>query len=154
MKTVRHYNEFGYGPLEFVDPEHAFRSQHRQPVKGVVPEVAVASQSQERFQQWPDLVLGELLQERLLQRLHKVTESDRILLIVRMVPMRRLVERKARGITIGQEPRCIVLIERVHCDSSLFRNTPHLDACSTALLPNALPISCGHRRRPAASAAC
>ncbi len=50
MKAIGHNNQFGNRPLESVNPENAFRAQHRQPFIGVVPEFAVVSQCQKWFQ--------------------------------------------------------------------------------------------------------
>jgi hypothetical protein len=118
MKAVRHYDQFGDGPLQSVDPKHSSCAKHRQPVKGMIPHVAVVRQCQERVQECLDLSLRDLLQERLLQSLHKDPEPNSILLIVRTVPMRRLVERKARRVAVLKESRREVLVECVHVLSS------------------------------------
>jgi len=114
VKTLGDNGQFGDLSLELVHPKQPLCTQHGQAVKGMGPEVAVASQDQERFQQWPYLTLVELLQERRLQLLHKVPKSDGILLILRVVSMCCLIKRKARRITAVQKPICQVLVTPVH----------------------------------------
>ena len=97
-----HDSQLGNRPLESVNEERARRSEHRQSVKGVVPEVAIDRKSLERFEETLNLTRRGLLPQRLLHRLDEVAESGRVLLVLRMTPMGRLVDRDA-GRLMGQE---------------------------------------------------
>ena len=66
VEAIGHDGQLGNRPLEPVDSEHASCAQHCQSVKGVIPEVAVVRQCQERVQERPDLSPRILPQQRFL----------------------------------------------------------------------------------------
>ena len=96
MEALCHNNQLGDRPLESVRAEHTRRAEHGQSVTSVLPEVVIVGQRLERREERLDVTRRVRLPQRLLQRLHEVAKPDRVLLVVRMMPMRRLIEREAR----------------------------------------------------------
>jgi hypothetical protein len=62
----------------------------------VIPERVIALQCLKWLQERANISRRVFLLERFLYRLHQIAKPNRILLVVRMVPMRGLVEREAR----------------------------------------------------------
>ncbi len=114
VEAVGHDRQLGNRPLQPVDFEQVGRGQHGEPVERVVPEIAVTGQGVEWCRQRPDVPRRITMVQRRLQRLDEVTKADRILLVVRMLPMRRLVEREARRFMRRQQHGRIIAFERVH----------------------------------------
>jgi len=71
-------------------------------VAGVIPKSRVAGQFLERFQEPGDVIRGIFLPERLLQILLQISKADRILPVVRVMPVGRLEEREAGRLRTGE----------------------------------------------------
>jgi hypothetical protein len=111
-------------PVRLVDgargPEHAeqpWGRQHGQAVEGVIPERRVRGQRPERGEQC--FRAGISPAQRFLDGAHGILEPDRILLIVRVVPMRPLVQGDARRAVPMDERSKDGLGQKVHDVSDL-----------------------------------
>ncbi len=95
-------SEFGERPLSSENLKKAGRGEDRQPVAGVIPKLCVPGERFEWLEQSGDFVRGIFLLKRLLQILDQISKSDRVLLILRVMPVGRLIEREAGRLRVGQ----------------------------------------------------
>ena len=89
--------------LEVEDLERPGGAEDSQPVGPVVPEVVVAREGEEPLQERPDLARRVQPPQRRLRLAEQVAVADRVLPVVGVVSMRRLVERDARRLVVGQQ---------------------------------------------------
>ena len=92
MKTVGDDCQFVHGSLQSVNAEEALGPKHDQPITRRVPEHGILGKRMKRGKQFVNFRCAVVLLQRGLQHLHQIPESNRVLLILRMAPVRWLVE--------------------------------------------------------------
>ncbi len=102
VKTFRHNRQFGNRSLCSENFKASRSGEDRLRVAGVIPKPRVAGQFLERFQEPGDVIRGIFLPERLLQILLQISKADRILPVVRVMPVGRLEEREAGRLRTGE----------------------------------------------------
>ena len=147
VEAVGDHNQFGdrlRNPQRLKD---AGPAQNGQAIEGVVPELRVVSEGLEGFQQQPRIGGRILLAERCFQLLHEVAKPDRILLVLRMPPVSRLVQRETRRFVVGRKSGKHFSRESAHRGSLGHESLPlHVCAPQTERIAN-------HRHRELIAAA-
>src|SRR5690606_18631698 len=103
METVGDHNQFGNRLRKPQRQKDTRPAQYRQAIESVIPELGIVCEGFEGFQQLLRLDGRILLAQRRFQLLHEVPKPNRVLLVLRMPPMSRLVQRETRRFFVGRQ---------------------------------------------------
>ena len=103
MKRIGHDGQFRHRSRQRENAEETGRAENSQPIERVIPEIAIARQLLEWLEASSGFLRRIFLFERLLEFLDQIPETNRVLLIARMMPMRRLEKGKSRRFASGQK---------------------------------------------------
>jgi hypothetical protein len=109
VKGIGDDGELPNGPLQTVSPKQPGGAEYGETVEAAVPKAFVVRQLLKRLEEWPNVPGRVLLPERFAEGPDEVPKPDRILLLVRVRPMGRLGEGKARRLDVIEETAGIVL---------------------------------------------
>jgi len=109
VETFRNNRQLLHRTWQSIHPEPIGRSEDGQTVERVIPEIAILLELLERAQNTPRIERRIILPKRLLQRFEKIAKANRVLLIARVMPTRRLIERETGRLRVVENAGGVIV---------------------------------------------
>ena len=109
MEAVRHNHQLRHRARQVVNAEDARRGEHGDAVEGAIPELAILLERLELFQKWPRILGRISFLERLRELFEQIAKANRVLLIIGVMPMRRLIKREAGRFRLVEEASGVIV---------------------------------------------